>query len=291
MMVREPMVAGQFYPAGREQCLKHIEALRPKTPFEGGPERPVGGILPHAGWVYSGATALAALGAICARRTPRTFVIFGAVHTDAGRSGAVFPHGGWRTPLGLVEVDERLAREVLARGPDLMTEDPEAHEDEHSIEVQLPFIQHLAPDARILPIAVLPNEKAPAIGRLVGIVIQSLDADAVCLGSTDLTHYGTGYGFAPRGLGPAGIRWMRDENDRRMLDLIERLDAEAVVAEARRHRNACGAGAVAATLAAARQLGAVRGHVVRYTTSYDVMREQMGREAADMAVGYVGAVI
>jgi AmmeMemoRadiSam system protein B len=290
MMVREPVVAGRFYPATREECLRHIAALLPKTPFEGGPERPVAGIVPHAGWFFSGETALAVLGAISAKRTPKTFVIFGAVHTGGVRHSAVFPSGGWQTPLGLAQIDERLAGEILARGTGLVADDPQAHEDEHSIEVQVPLVQHLAPEAKIVPISVLPDEKAAAVGRLVGEVIRSLDADAVCLGSTDLTHYGSPYGFTPMGRGEAGVRWMRQENDRRMLDLMAALDADAVVAEARTHWNACGAGAVAATLAAARQLGAARGHVVQYTTSYDVMRERTGRTDAEAAVGYGGVL-
>jgi hypothetical protein len=290
MMVREPVVAGRFYPATREECMRHIAALTPKAPFEGGPARPVAGVVPHAGWFFSGETALAVLGAICAKRVPRTFVIFGAVHSGGVRQSAVFPSGGWQTPLGLAEIDERLAGEILARGSALVADDPQAHEEEHSIEVQVPLVQHLAPEAKIVPIAVLPDEKAAAVGRLVGEVIRSLDADAVCLGSTDLTHYGSPYGFTPKGRGEAGIRWMREENDRRMLDLMAALDSGAVVAEARTHGNACGAGAVAATLAAARVLGAARGHVVQYTTSYDVMRERTGRTDAEAAVGYGGVL-
>jgi AmmeMemoRadiSam system protein B len=290
MMVREPVVAGRFYPATRRECLEHISALLPKTPFEGGPERPVAGIVPHAGWFFSGATALAVLQAICAKRVPKTLVIFGAVHTGGVHRSSVFPSGGWQTPMGLAEIDERLAGEILARGSGLVTDDPQAHEDEHSIEVQVPLVQHFAPEAKIVPISVLPDEKAAAVGRLVGQVIRSLDADAVCLGSTDLTHYGSPYGFTPKGRGEAGIRWMRDENDRRMLDLMVALDADAVVAEAHTHTNACGAGAVAATLAAARVLGAERGHIVQYTTSFDVMRERTGRTDAEAAVGYGGVI-
>ena len=291
MMVREPGLAGSWYPEGREACLKAIEALRPKQSPPELPERPVAGIVPHAGWTFSGATALAVLDAIRSRRTPRTFVLLGFCHRRRLARSAVFAEGGWNTPLGLVEVDARLARELLARAPELAEENPGAHEDENSIELQVPFIRHLFPEARILPIAVPPTDKAVALGRMVGQTIVGLGADAVCLGSTDLTHYGPGYGFTPMGLGEAGIRWMRQENDRRMLDLMVALDAEAVVPEAVANSNACGPGAVAATLAAARELGAERGTVVQYTTSYDVMRELTGRAATDAAVGYGGVVL
>ena len=290
MMVREPVVAGRFYPATREECLKHIAALTPKAPFEGGPARPVAGVVPHAGWFFSGETALAVLGAISAKRTPKTFVIFGAVHTGGVRQSAVFPSGGWQTPLGLAQIDERLAGEILARGSGLVADDPQAHEEEHSIEVQVPLVQHVAPEAKIVPILVPKDSQAVALGRVVGQTIRNLEADAVCLGSTDLTHYGPMYGFTPKGLGAAAIRWVRDENDRRMIDLMVRLDAEAVVPEAKSRMNACGAGAVAAAMAAARELGAARGCLVQYTTSYDVMRETMGRTDADAVVGYAGVV-
>ena len=291
MMVREPGLAGSWYPGSREACLKAIEALRPKKPAAELPDRPVAGIVPHAGWTYSGATALAVLDAIRSRRTPKTFVLLGFCHHRRLARSAVFAEGGWNTPLGLVEVDGRLARELLARAPDLAEDNAAAHEDENSIELQVPFIRHLFPEARILPIAVPPDDQAVALGRMVGQTITSLDADAVCLGSTDLTHYGSrDYHFTPVGDVEAGVRWMRDENDRRMLDLMVALDADGAVAEARAHANACGAGAVAATLAAARVLGAARGHVVQYTTSYDVMRERTGRTDAEAAVGYGGVI-
>ncbi|HUU10226.1 MAG TPA: AmmeMemoRadiSam system protein B [Phycisphaerae bacterium] len=289
MMVRESAFEGQFYPKDREACLREIAAMAPPAEVEGLPDRPVAGIVPHAGWAFSGPTALAVIRTIADRRTPATFVIFGAAHRRV-RGNAVFASGGWQTPLGLTKVDERLAREILARAGDLAAADPAAHADEHSIEVQLPLIQHLVPEARIVPILVPPGPQAVALGRAVGQAIGDLAADVVCLGSTDLTHYGPAYDFTPKGIGAAAVRWVRDENDRRMLDLMVRLDAEAIVPEAQQHQNACGSGAVAAMLAAARLMGAARGVVVQYTTSYDVMREKMGRSDTDAVVGYAGVV-
>ncbi|MBL7141407.1 MAG: AmmeMemoRadiSam system protein B, partial [Planctomycetes bacterium] len=200
--------------------------------------------------------------------------------------------GAWRTPLGDVRVDDRLAGEILSRGAadNLVQANVAAHESEHSIEVQLPLIQHLFPEARIVPILVPGDGRAVALGRLVGEVIRDRRADAVCLGSSDLTHYGPMYGFTPKGMGEAALRWVRDENDRRMLDLIAGLKAEEVVPEAKDHLNACGSGAIAAALAAGRVLGATKGVIVRYTTSFDVMQERMGRADYDAAVGYPGAV-
>ena len=289
MLVREPVADGSFYPAGRDACIELMNSLHYVEAPEVLPPRPVAGIVPHAGWVFSGATALAVLEALKDRRTPRSFVLFGAVHRPIRRS-AIFSNGVWRTPLGDAQVDERLAREILTRADDLLADDPRAHEQEHSIEVQVPFIQQLFPHAKIVPIAVVPDDDAPEIGRRVAGAIRNLDADAVCLGSTDLTHYGPAYGFTPKGVGEEALRWVRDENDRRIIDLMLRLDAEAAVPEAKARMNACGSGAVAAALAAARELGAVQGYLVHYTTSFDVMKERMGRRGFDAAVGYAGLV-
>ncbi len=291
MMVRESVVAGRFYPADRDGCLAAIRSMRVPEAVPDVPDRPVAGIVPHAGWLFSGETAFAVFSAIAGRRRPATFVLFGAAHRPVP-GNALFPEGVWRTPLGEVEVDERLAGELLSRAAadDLLDSDPAVHETEHSLEVQLPLIQHVCPDAQIVPIIVPPTDTAAALGKVAGQAIRDRQADAVCIGSSDLTHYGPPYGFTPEGLGKAAIRWVRDDNDRRMLDLMTRLDAEQVVPEARRHMNACGAGAIAATLAAARTLGAAKGHVLRYTTSFDVMMERTGRADTDAAVGYAGVV-
>ena len=128
---------------------------------------------------------------------------------------------------------------------------------------------------------------AAEMGRAIGKTIREGFPRARVLGSTDLTHHGGHFG-SPGGRGKAGVEWAV-ENDRRMLDLLVRMDAEAVVAEARDRLNACGPWAIAATIAAARELGAARGHILHYTTSFDVMREKMGRTDYEAAVGYVGA--
>jgi hypothetical protein len=291
MMVREPVFARQgWYPLGREACVRAIESMKVAEPPADMPARPVAGIVPHAGWSFSGATALGVIRPIASRRKPKTFVLMGAWHRARRPAGILFPSGGWETPLGIIEIDERLAREIASRAGDLIIEDPEAHGPENSLELQVPLIQHEAPEATIVPILVPHWNRAHELGKIVGQTIRSLDADAVCIGSTDLTHYGPMYGFTPKGTGEAAIAWVRDDNDKRMLDVMVRLDAEAAVAEAKQSMNACGAGAIAATLAAARELGAARGCVVSYTTSYDVMRERMGRTDYDAAVGYVGVV-
>jgi MEMO1 family protein len=299
MPIRESILAGSWYPGDAEGCRCTIESLRPKKLPQDLPDHPVATIVPHAGWAYSGRTAVAALEAIRLRRTPQTFIVFASHHRRLMRTSALYATGAWETPLGPALVDEPLASELLARFPDLLSDDPHAHDQEHSLEIQVPLIRHLFPEARIVPILVghgadpaaaanaAPAEEAgPAVGRAVGEVIRDTGADAVCLGSTDLTHYGPAYGFAPKGSGPEGLAWMH-ANDRRMIDLMLALKTEAVRAEADSQQNSCGPGAVAATLAVAKVLGAARGHLVQYTTSYEVTG---GKGYIDAAVGYAAVV-
>ena len=143
----------------------------------------------------------------------------------------------------------------------------------------------LFPDTRILPIAVPPGSQSAALGTRVAEV--TTDLPVIAVGSTDLTHYGDRYRFAPAGSGTGAHEWML-ANDRRMLDLMVQVQPDTVVAEAREHRNACGSGAIAATLAFARQRGRSNGELLCHTTSHDV--EGKPTEAFDMAVGYAGMV-
>jgi hypothetical protein len=243
-----------------------------------------GGIAPHAGWAYSGFTACALYNLLRAQPALETIVIFGAVHTWGVDRPALYGTGAWRTPLGDVRIDEELARAVVAEPTAGVVDDPEAHAEEHSIEVQLPFIRYLFPEARILPVSVPPWAGAPQVGSEIARIARRIGRRAVSLGSTDLTHYGPNYGMAPAGSGAPALAWTHD-NDRRVLDLIVVLRLDEIVAEARAHHNSCGAGAVAAAAAFAVELGATEGALLHYTTSYEV--RPTGR-ATDM-VGY-GAV-
>jgi len=169
--------------------------------------------------------------------------------------------------------------------PDLVVDQPRAHQDEHSIEVQLPFVKHLFPDALILPIAMPPEARPEEVGRAVARAAQTLGRRTVAIASSDMTHYGPGYGMTPAGTGEPGLRWAR-ANDARMLDLVVRMQAAEIVPEAEARGNACGAGAIAAAISYALEAGATEGRLLSYTTSHDA--RPMGRPV-DL-VGY-GAVV
>jgi AmmeMemoRadiSam system protein B len=289
MQTRKPIVAGQFYPGRGNSCVDEInECLHEGKPAGSLPETIVAGIVPHAGWTFSGSLAALVFSAIkqCHDKVD-TFIIFGATHGYYGSSPVIYDKGSWLTPLGEVAVDEELADAILKTGAGVA--DDSAHQYEHSIEVQVPFIQHLFADAKILPILTPPNEQAISLGEAVGDIIKQQKKKIVCIGSTDLTHYGPRYGFTPMGTGAKAVRWASDVNDKEFIDFALKLQPQKMLASAAENYNACGAGAAAAAVAAARKLGKTKGLLLAHTNSNEVMLKKMGYSSED-AVGYAAIV-
>ena len=288
MDIRQPARAGSFYDGSPERCRRHAMQLIDQVPADADLPGPVlGGIVPHAGWVFSGMLAARTLKALEGDRPPRTIVLLGADHSGLAEAGEVYHRGAWRTPVGDVAVDEELAEAILHAGTHLRA-NPQAHAHEHSLEVQVPFIKLLYPAARIVPITVPPTAQAIEIGQSVGSAIAEGFTDVAVVGSTDLSHHG-GHFPAPGGHGATGAKWAA-ANDRRIIKLIEAMDAQAVILEADAHGNACGAGAIAATIAACRALGAGRGICLQYTNSYQVIHAMAPDDPDDTTVGYVSVV-
>jgi len=289
MQTRKPIVAGQFYPGRHESCVDEIDQyLEQSTPSEVLPQTIAAGIVPHAGWAFSGQLAAMVFAAIKhVHEKVDTFVIFGAAHSYFGQSPALYEAGTWITPLGEATIDEGLADQVLARQTAI--NDTQAHRSEHSIEVQVPFIQYLFAGAKILPIVVPPTEQAVALGTSIGDIISAAKKKIVCIGSTDLTHYGPRYGFTPMGTDQNALQWASRVNDRKFIDLALKLDAESLLTSAAENCNACGPGAAAAAVAAAKKLGKTEGLLLAHTNSNEVMLRDMGTSSAD-SVGYAAMV-
>jgi AmmeMemoRadiSam system protein B len=289
MIVREPIVAGRFYAAEADRCRIAAENLlsagkRPSL----GVDQIYGGLVPHAGWACSGAVAASVFEAIRSVRSPQTVVLFGGVHRYRGQEAALFASGMWETPLGPLEIDARLAERILGH-TSLIVDDAYAHEDEHSLEVQTPFVRLLFPNAKIVPIMVPPRGIADEVGEAVARTISAYNYDAVVVGTTDLTHYGPHYGFVPQGVGEKANRWAKEVNDRRFIDIVCAMRSESVVSEALQYKNACSSGAVAATMAACAKLGATKGVLLQHTASSEVLAEQSSQMMED-SVGYAGIV-
>ncbi len=262
-------------------------AALPASPA-GSPElsSPVGCVVPHAGWVYSGAVAGHVLARVASKLAPSTVVLFGADHWgEARRRAQVYPDGVWASPLGDAAIDADLAASICGEAGDLVESRASAHRREHSIEVQVPLVQWLWPSAKIVPLLVSPGDDAPELGRRVARAVEGR-SDVLALGSSDLTHYGPGYEFTPRGGGRQALEWVKSANDAAIIQVMTSMRTDEVVPESERHRNACGAGAIAAVIAFSRARGAERGELVEYTTSHDVRPRG---EPVDF-VGYAGVV-
>ena len=286
---RQPAASGTFYPEQTEKCLREANQLLESADISARPDGDIrAGLVPHAGWVFSGRLAAMTLKTRTAPREPQTVIFFGADHVGSVHQGEVYDSGSWTTPLGQARIDTRAAEALLDYGPPFGA-NRAAHDHEHSIEVQIPILQALCPNAMILPIAVPPTELAVEIGQALTKALAQLDYRWVIAGSTDLTHHGGPRFGSPGGYGQEGLDYSV-QNDRNMLDLIEALDAERVIEQARAHRNACGAGAIAATVAACRTLGATAGCTLEYTNSHEVMRQIAPGQLDDTTVGYASVV-
>ena len=287
MNIRQPVRAGAFYESSPASCRLHAEKLIDAAELPDDlPARIFGGLVPHAGWMYSGRLAAMTLKAVAASE-PKTVVLFGADHVGMVQMGELYDSGVWRTPLGEVRVDDELASALLA-GADCLRANPQAHAQEHSIEVQVPILQTIAPNAAIVPIAVPPTDLAVEIGRAVGETLAKWPGNVCVVGSTDLSHHG-GHFPAPGGRGEKGEAWTT-QNDRRIIDLIEAMDADGVLAEASSRRNACGAGAIAAAITACSRIGATSARCLEYTNSYRVIRRIYPQETDDTTVGYASVI-
>jgi AmmeMemoRadiSam system protein B len=286
--MREPAVAGMFYRRGRDllreqvgKCFAH--GLGPgKAPAaaKAGPRRIKGAVFPHAGYEYSGPIAAHSAAALARDGLPPSFVIIVPNHHGMGSAIAVGTEA-FQTPLGNVEIDRELAGKIIGGG---IEEDTVAHMEEHSIEVQLPFLQYFGTGFKFVPICM--GDQQIGAAMLLGDRIASAarGRDLVVVASTDFTHAGMNYCHPP----PRGMSaedYARRE-DQPAIERILAMDPEGLVETVRKNRiTMCGYGCVAAMLVATRKLGAKRATLLKYATSADVSGDD------DMAVGYGAFVI
>lgn len=285
--MRFPAVAGSFYERSGDALLRQVREsyTHPLGPgrvpkVEGGPRRLLGLVVPHAGYVYSGPVAAHSYAALAADGWPSSFVILGPNHHGVGAPLALTNHE-WQTPLGTVPVDAELYG-ALAKPP--LEDDIRAHRDEHSIEVQLPFLQQLHDAVRFVPICMAFQEYdlAAEVGGLIAAAAQG--KDVVMIASSDFTHVGPQYDQVPtRGLtAPAFAK----EQDAKAIEKILALDPKGFAGKvAQAEISMCGYGPVTAMLTAARRLGATQAKLLKYATSSDVSRD------THMAVGYAAIAV
>lgn len=226
-------------------------------------------IVPHAGWLFSGVLAFDTIRRL---RTPvRTAIVVGG-HLRASDPLLVGPDDAYEVPGGSLPVDEDLRSAVRSR---FATADDTV--SDNTVEIQLPLVAELFPDARVLWLRSPPSTVAVDLGRFLA---EQAPPGAVVIGSTDLTHYGPNYHFSPAGGGEAGLAWAR-ENDRAITQAMSSMQIEEVLRLAAEQRAACSAGAAATAIAYGKRLGSQDGEIVGLRSSAEV-------HAADSVVGYVG---
>lgn len=286
---RAPAVAGRFYPADPHACRSEARSYLDAASTSPADKPWLGGVVPHAGWVCSAAVAGQTIATIARTTTPDIIVVFGAIHTPVRINfAALDSHQSWSLPGGDSSLPTDLERQLQEKG-NLFLVEPRLHEREHAVEVNVPLIQLAFPNASILPIEVPVIAEAELIGRKTAQVIQSAGQQAIYLASSDFTHYGTNYGFTPAGVGPAAMQWAK-ENDRRLLDLIQQMRSSDIIPEVLQHHNACGAGAIAAMLAACRESGASAAQILRHATSFETLAN-IAPQPPTNAVGYASIVV
>ena len=282
---RPALLSGRWYPSDAQACEDSISAL---SKYSFTPKlTPVGAIVPHAGWVYSGGIAASTLAALRKQRPKAELIILFGGHLGTRDQIRLFMGKAFETPLGPISAPIELVQD-LAMGFDCELESADNFYEDNAAEVQFPLIHHFWPEAELIVVGVPPTEAAGSIGNeALDLARRRGYKNILLIGSTDMTHYGANYNFQPNGRGLTGLDWVKKENDPMLIREIENLDTRRVLWIAKRNQNACCPGAINACIAASRSLGATRAELTQYATSYDVRPDQ----AASSFVGYAGFLL
>ncbi len=267
METRNAVVAGQFYPGTPEELTSMIQEM---VEEEADKKKALGVVVPHAGYIYSGQVVGATLSRI---EFTDTFIIIGPSHTGLGKSLSIMTEGLWETPLGEVEVDTELARAILDESKKL-EDDRRAHNFEHSIEVQIPFLQYFKPDVKIVPIVLGYGsaEDYKGIGKSIARALKRTGREAVIMVSSDMNHYES--------------QATNKDKDSRAIEAVLDLDADELISRVREFNiTMCGVAPAMSMITAVKELGASNGELVMYRTSGDTTGDY------ESVVGYAGVII
>ena len=266
-MIREAAVAGQFYPAWPNELRETIKHM---TMDDMSKIDAIGVLSPHAGYIYSGPVA----GAVFSRiKFKDTFILIGPNHRGMGKPFSTMTGGRWKTPLGEVSVNMTLATEIL-KSADILEEDSLSHRYEHSLEVQVPFLQYFKPDVQIVPI--LLSQASPSlyekIGESLAGVMRQPQNEAVIVASSDMTHYEP--------------HEEAKNKDNKAIEAILELDTVELVNRINKYDiSMCGYASAICLIKAAKELGAKKAELVKYQTSGDTSGDYSS------VVGYAGIII
>jgi len=262
---RKPAVAGNFYPGRGEQLLEMMEGMvEPKKEKE----KAICVVSPHAGFVYSGPVAGAVFSSV---QLPDFFVILGPSHRGIGSRFAVMKEGVWETPLGEVSLEASLAEHIMSYSP-LISEDDEAHLEEHSLEVQIPFIQYFKKDFSIVPICLSPYvsyEELEELGKAISRGMKDFKKEVLIVASTDMSHYVS--------------QKVAEKKDFFAIDKILKLDPKGLHDTVKKEDiSMCGFQPTTSAMIASMELGAKEAKLIKYQTSGDTSGDY------SQVVGYAG---
>ena len=275
--IRKPAVAGQFYDAKKENLVETIENCFKdkrgpgKIPkIKEGKKEIKGVVVPHAGLIFSGAIAAHSYATVAQSGFADVFIILGPNHTGLGSGVAMMKKGFWQTPLGKIKINEKLAEKIHTG---IIDEDNSAHRREHSIEVQIPFLQYLAQkkDITFVPITMAMQDKNTnkEVGEIIAKAIKTSEEKIIIIASSDFSHVGFNYMTMP----PAGtnVDEYAETQDKKAIEEILNLNPKRLVETVEKENiSMCGYGPVSAMLHASKKLSAEKAELLKYGSSYEV---------------------
>ncbi len=275
---RKRTLARGWYPFDGKDCKREIDSyLEGWFPSELSLGQGRGGLVPHAGWYFSGKLAARVFSFLASKGDVEVVVLYGG-HLSTQDAPRIVAEETWETPLGDVEIHTDFVRTLMKR-VEMSQESPNS--GDNTIEIHLAMVKYFFPDAKLVGIRSPLSLKAEILGKEVAEVAKRERIPIVAVGSTDLTHYGPNYGFLRKGVGRPSVEWVKKENDRGFIDRALKMDAEGLLKHALANDSACSAGAAVSAMATCKALGSDKGVLLDYYTSYDIMPD-------DSFVGYAG---
>ncbi len=267
-----------WYPYDGKDCKREIESyLEGWSPSQLPSSKGQGGIIPHAGWYFSGKLATRVFASLTSRSKVEVVVLYGG-HLSSQDVPRIMTEEACETPLGDIEIHADFVRTLMTR-VDISRESPNS--GDNTIEIQLAMVKYFFPDAKLVGIRSPLSLKADTLGKEIAEIAKKEGISVLAIGSTDLTHYGPNYGFLKKGIGPVSVEWVKKENDLGLIDRALKMDAEGLLKHALENDSACSAGAAISAMATCKALGSDKGVLLDYYTSYDIMPD-------DSFVGYAG---
>jgi hypothetical protein len=261
---RSRNLSSGWYPGSADGCRRDIEGFLAGFAAPAGAW--TGGIVPHAGWYFSGKAAARVISTLAGSSKPDRVVLYGG-HLPAGRDPIAYTEDVWETPLGDQSMDSESCAELVSLGEAVAAS---RSFSDNTVEIQLPFVRRFFPEVPVIALHSPASDVAIKLGEAVDGLLSKKGLTAIYLGSADLTHYGPNYGFTPQGTGMDAVRWVKEENDRSLIDKAVAMDARGLIQDARTLHNTCSAGPIASVIASVSRRGVKSGSLLEYYTSYDI---------------------